>query len=274
MFRKSCFLIAVFLTCFAAGCATNPITGQSQLMLFPESQDIMIGRQYAPEVEKQLGGRIDDQQLQDYVSFVGRQIVRVSHYRNFDYHFVAVQDKSINAMALPGGYVFITRGMLEKLQTEAQLAAILGHEVVHIVARHSSAAISGQIGTDILLSTVISDSPSQGVQTITSLARTIIDLRYSRKEDLRYSRKDEREADLAGLDYLVGAGYNPYGMVETMQILEQQQKFATIGFLSSHPAPENRQVYLTDKIEMSYFNLAGLKIGTEEYRTAVLDRLR
>jgi predicted Zn-dependent protease len=266
MFRKSCFLIAVFLTCFAAGCATNPITGQSQLMLFPESQDIVIGRQYAPEVEKQLGGRIDDQQLQDYVSFVGRQIVRVSHYRNFDYHFVAVQDKSINAMALPGGYVFITRGMLEKLQTEAQLAAILGHEVVHIVARHSSAAISGQIGTDILLSTVISDSPSQGVQTITSLARTII--------DLRYSRKDEREADLAGLDYMVGAGYNPNGMVETMQILEQQREFKTIGFLSSHPVPENRQVYLRDKIEVSYFNLAGLKIGAEEYRTAVLDRLR
>jgi predicted Zn-dependent protease len=266
MFRKLSFLVVGCLICFATGCATNPITGRSQLMLFPESQDNTIGQKYAPEVEKQLGGRIDDRQLQDYISFVGQQIVRVSHYRNFDYHFVAVQDKSVNAMALPGGYVFITRGMLEKLQTEAQLAAILGHEVVHIVARHSSAAISGQIGTDILLSTVISDSPSQGLQTVTSLARTII--------DLRYSRKDEREADLAGLDYLVGAGYNPYGMVETMQILEQQQKFATIGFLSSHPAPENRQVYLTDKIEMSYFNLAGLKIGTEEYRTAVLDRLR
>jgi predicted Zn-dependent protease len=266
MFRKLSFLVVGCLICFATGCATNPITGQPQLMLFPESQDIVIGQKYAPEVEKQLGGRIDDQQLQDYVSFVGRQIVRVSHYRDFDYHFVAVQDKSVNAMALPGGYVFITHGMLEKLQTEAQLAAILGHEVVHIVARHSSAAISGQIGTDILLSTVISDSPSQSVQTITSLARTII--------DLRYSRKDEREADLAGLDYMVGAGYNPNGMIETMQILEQQREFKTIEFLSSHPVPENRQVYLRDKIEVSYFNLAGLKIGAEEYRTAVLDRLR
>jgi len=171
----------------------------------------------------------------------------------------------VNAFALPGGYIFITKGMLEKLQTEAQLAAILSHETVHVVARDTANAMSNQIGLSLLLSAVTSGETSRGVLVAADLARLII--------GLQYSRKDEREADLAGMDYMVAAGYNPHGEVELMQMLQEQDKVRPTEFLSSHPSPENRLIYLDARIKMRNYNLADLKIGKNAYRSAVLDRL-
>ena len=266
MSGKIRLLIISLTSCLLIGCAVNPITGEEELMLFPESQDIEIGRKYAPELEKQLGGRIDYPSLQNYIDRVGQKIARISHKPDWEYHFVALKDDSLNAFALPGGYIFITKGMLEKLQTEAQLAAILSHETVHIVARDTANAMSNQIGLSLLLSAATSGETSRGVSTATELARLII--------GLRYSRKDEREADLGGLDYMVAAGYNPYGMVETMQMLQEQQKVKTIDFLSSHPSPENRVGYLIQEIQLKYHNLTALNIGKENYSRAVLDHLK
>jgi predicted Zn-dependent protease len=203
MSNKPGLLILGFIFCLCTGCAINPVTGEEQLMLVSEQQDIEIGRKYAPEVEKQMGGRIANESLQNYVDSVGQKIARVSHRPDWEYHFAALEDKSINAFALPGGYIFITKGMLEKLTTEAQLAAILAHEITHVVARHVSANMSREIGISILLSAVISDKTPEGVLTATELGRQIL--------GLQYSRKDEQEADLGGLDYMVWAGYNPYG---------------------------------------------------------------
>jgi len=258
-------LILSLTSCLFIGCAVNPITGEEELMLVPESQDIEIGRKYAPEIEKQLGGRIDNPALQNYIDSIGQKIARISHRPDWEYHFVALKDDSLNAFALPGGYVFITKGMLEKLKTEAQLAAILSHETVHVVARDTSNAMSNQIGISLLLAAITSGETSRGVLTAAELARRII--------GLRYSRKDEREADLGGLDYMVVAGYNPYGMVETMQMLENEQKVRMVEFLSSHPSPENRTAYLTQRIQTKYHNLSDLKIGKDDYRKIVLDKL-
>jgi len=265
MYKKLGFLILSLFFRFCTGCAVNPITGKGELMFFPEQQDIVIGRKYAPEVEKLMGGKITDEALQNYIDSVGQKVARVSHKPDLEYHFVALNDKSINAFALPGGYLFITRGMLEKLQTEAQLAAILAHETVHVVARDTSAAMSSQIGLDILLSAVISDNTPRSILTATKLTRQIL--------SLGYSREDERWADLAGLDYMVRAGYNPYGMVETMQMLRNQQEIRPIEFLSTHPSPQNRMEYLTQRIQTKYFSLAGLKVGKEGYYRAVLKQL-
>lgn len=264
VFNKLGLLILGFIFCLCAGCAINPITGEEQLMLISEQQDIEIGRKFAPEVEKQMGGRIANESLQNYVDNVGQRIARVSHRPDLGYHFAAVKDESINAVALPGGYIFITKGMLEKLITEAQLAAILAHEITHIVARHVSANMSREIGISILLSAVTSDKTPEGVLTVAELGRKIL--------GLQYSREDEQEADLGGLDYMVWAGYNPYGMVETMQMLEQENAVRPIEFLSSHPTPQNRIAYLTRKIQTNYYNLAELKIGKEDYRRAVLEQ--
>jgi predicted Zn-dependent protease len=265
MSKKLTLLILGTIFYLCAGCAVNPITGEEELMLFPKEQDIEIGRKYAPEIEKELGGRIADESLQNYIDSVGQKIVRISHRPNWEYHFVAVQDKSLNAAALPGGYIFITKGMLENLETEAQLAAILAHETVHVVARDTLNMMSNQIGISLLLSAVTSGETSRGVLTAADLARTII--------GLRYSRKDEREADLGGMDYMVAAGYNPYGMVETMQTLQNQHEVRPIEFLSSHPSPENRIAFLSQRAQTNSSNLESLKIGKEHYHSNVLERL-
>jgi len=258
-------ILGVVFCCCCAGCAVNPITGEDQLMLYTEEDDITIGREYAPEVEKQMGGRIPNEGVQNYIDNVGQEIARRSHRPNWEYHFIAVEDKSINAIALPGGYVFVTKGMLVKLKTEAQLAAILAHEMTHIVARDSSAAMSREIGIGILLSAVATDKTPQGVLVIADLARQILGLKYSRKQ--------EKVADLGGLDYMVLAGYNPYGAVEVMQMLQEQDAVRPIEFFSTHPSPQNRIDYLTQKIQTDYYSQKDLKVRQEDYRKAVLEQL-
>lgn len=236
-------------------------------MLFSEKDDITIGRKYAPEIEKQLGGRIADESLQNYIDSVGQRIARVSHKPHWEYHFTAVEHKSVNAVALPGGYIFVTKGMLEKLTTEAQLAGLLAHEIVHVTARHSSAVMSRQMGlTFVLLGLGAAGAkmpPDAG--RAAGLAWQLI--------GLKYSREHEREADLGGLDYTVAAGYNPYGIVELMQMLQEQDKVRPVEFLSTHPSPENRLIYLRARIQTRYGSLQALKIGKEDYHSNVLQRL-
>ncbi|MHC4462299.1 MAG: M48 family metalloprotease, partial [Planctomycetota bacterium] len=208
MSKKFGLLISVVSFCLCTGCAVNPITGESRLMMIPEKQDFEIGRQVAPEVEKQMGGRIDNKTAQNYIDSVGQRIARVSHKPYWDYHFVALNDKSVNAFTLPGGYIFITKGMLKKLTTEAQLAGILAHEIVHVVARHYAAAASresSEMGIMVLALALSGARVPRGALEAADFARQIF--------GLRYSRKAEREADLAGLDYMVAAGYNPYGVI-------------------------------------------------------------
>jgi predicted Zn-dependent protease len=268
MLQKLVLFAALFCgMCFFTGCAVNPITGEDELMLFPDQQDIDIGRQYAPEVEKELNGRIEDQVLQNYIDRVGQRIARISHRPDFDYHFVAVNDKSINAVALPGGYIFITRGMLLKLKSESQLAGVLAHEIIHVVARDTANMMSKQIGMDILFVAAMTQTTSEGALTMADLARQIV--------ALKYSRDDERDADIYGMDYMVRAGFNPNGAVDTMQMLEQEDSVRAVEFMSSHPSPENRVSYLQARIQTHYFNsIKDTIIGREDYERLVLDRLK
>ena len=252
---------------FFVGCSVNPLTGEDEFMLFGEEQDVELGANYAPEVEKELGGRIEDSALQSYIDGVGQKVARVSHKPGFKYTFIAVKDKSTNAVALPGGWVFITKGMLTKLKSESQLAGVLAHETAHITARDVSNAMSNQIGMEILLAAVATSAKSGAVMTAADLAGQIV--------ALRFSRDDERTADLGGMGYMVDAGYNPYGMVETMEMLEHEQTLQPREFLSTHPSPENRVAYLRQRIQTHYFNKAeGLSVGREDYSRIVLEKLK
>jgi predicted Zn-dependent protease len=266
MFSEKFWLLILSLSlCFCFGCAINPITGEEEFMLFPEQKDVVIGKKYAPEAEKQMGGRISNESIQSYIDNVGQRVARVSHRPDLEYHFVAVEHESINAIALPGGYIFITKGLLQKLTNEAQLGGILSHEVAHIVARDSSVAISREIGIGILLAAAVTQDAPSDVLTAADITRQIL--------SLQYSRKDEQEADLAGLDYMVQAGYDPYGMIETMKMLQDEQKVKPIEFFSTHPLPKNRIEYLTRKIEAKYSDFKGLKIGSEDFHRAILEDL-
>ena len=267
MNKNLILLILAAILPIAAGCAINPVTGKRELMLIPEEQDVEIGKKYAPEIEKQMGGRIPDPAIQAYVNSIGQKVAKVSHKPNIEYSYVALQDKNINAFALPGGFIFVTKGMLQSLRTEAQLAGILAHETVHVVARDSANAMSKEIGFEMLMSAVTSEkSPGGGLATVAQLSTQIL--------SLKYSRSDEQDADLGALEYLVAAGYTPYAMVESMSILAAQNEQRPIEFLSTHPHPESRSEYLKKKIATMQFNLQNAKVGKEEYRSAILTALK
>ena len=254
--------------CFLAGCASNPITGEDEMMFSQDYRsDIEIGKQVAPEIEKELKGKIEDEVIQNYIDNVGRQISRFSHNPDFDYHFVAVNDKSINALALPGGRIFITKGLLLKLESESQLAGVLAHEIVHVVARDTQNMMSKEAGLGVLFIAAMSQARNSGEMVAMDLARQIV--------ELKYSREDEQTADLGGLDYMVRAGYDPNGMIETMQILKKEDDIRPVEFFSTHPSPENRLSYIQAKIQTYYSaGLKNVKIGAEDYRRNVLDRLQ
>lgn len=267
MMRKIVLFAMLCGLCLSAGCAVNPITGEEEMMFFPNEQDIAIGKQYAPEVEKALKGKIEDQALQNYIDGVGRKIAQLSHRPDFDYHFVAVNDKSINAVSLPGGYIFITKGILLKLRNESHLAGILAHEVVHVVARDTSNMMSKQMGTDIILMGAASQTSSQGAMAAAEITSQII--------SVKYSREDERTADLGGLDYMIKAGYDPNGMVDTMRMLESEDEIKPVEFLSTHPSPESRISYLKARIQTHFANgVEGSRVGQEDYELFVLDRIK
>jgi len=263
--RTGLALLGVVLTAVLIGCAVNPVTGEEELMFFGPEKDVELGRKYAPQIERALGGRLADENLQSYVNRVGQRIARVCHRPDIAYHFTVVRQKGINAFAVPGGYIYITSGLLEKLESEAQLAAILGHEVGHVVARDTLVAMSRQIGmTALVAAAAVGDAPGDVTRAASFISGVL---------SLQYSRDDEKDADLAGLSYMVQAGYDPSGMVETMRILQELQEVRPIEFFSTHPNPESRIAYLEDRIGGRYAMFSELKKGTDEYRQNVLDVL-
>ncbi|MEN6427664.1 MAG: M48 family metallopeptidase [Phycisphaerales bacterium] len=248
-----------------SGCAVNPATGEEEMMLFSPEKDVALGRRYAPSIEKALGGRIPDENLQNYVNQIGQRIARVCHRPDLSYYFIVVDDKMTNALALPGGYVYITRGLLTELKTEGQLAAVLAHETSHVVARDTMAAISRQIGMAALVAAVQVGSDSRSAAGGAGFVAAVL--------SLQYSREDEKDADLTGLSYMTQAGYDPNGMVETMKILQDLQTIRPVEFFSTHPNPESRIAYLEEKIARRYSDVNGLKTGQDEYAQSVLTPL-
>ena len=266
--RKLVLLTISIGLCFSFGCAANPITGEDELMFDRDyHNDIKLGKEIAPNVEKELKGRIKDEVLQNYINGVGHKITIFSHNPDFDFNFVAVNDKSINAISLPGGRILITKGLLLKLESESQLAGVLAHETVHVVARDTENMMSKQAGMGVLFVLAASQARTEGEIAAADIALQLV--------TLKYSREDERTADLGGMDYMVRAGYNPNGMVETMQILQNEDQASSSDFFSTHPSPENRVDYLRARIQSHYSDsIAGTRVGKEDYQQNVLDRIK
>lgn len=245
---------------FVSSCATNPVTGNQELMFFSPEEDVKLGRKYAPHIEQALEGRIADENVQSYVNQIGQRIARVCHRPDLAYSFVAVEEEGANALALPGGYIYITKGLLRELKTEAQLASVLSHEVGHVVARDTLETMSREIGMAALVAAAHATNPRVGGAS--NFVSGVL--------NLQYSREDEKEADLVGLSYMVQAGYDPNGMLETMQVLQELSTVRPIEFFSTHPNPESRLAYLGERIERRYANAGTLKKGEEEYSKRVL----
>lgn len=222
----------------------NPVTGVKQHVSITPQQEIRLGLQAAPQMAAKMGGEIpsSDPRAQE-VQKIGQQIISQSDAHKgpwrFQYHLLA-DSKTINAFALPGGQIFITLGLLNQLETEAQLAGVLAHETGHVIQRHSAQQMAkSQLGQILVLATGVGASdpshPSRG-QQVAAVASLV-----NQMTQLRYSRKDELEADQWGLKLMAQAGYNPKAMLEVMRILEKSApKGHTPEMLLTHPYPENR----------------------------------
>ena len=201
------------------GCATNPATGEQDIVLMSEQEEIALGRQAHQEVLKQYGV-YEDKSLQQYVQSVGNKLARKSHRQDLIFRFTVLDSKQVNAFALPGGYIYITRGLMAYLNSEAELAAVLGHEIGHVTARHSvrqySAAQLANIGAMIGSIFVPGMNTTIGNQ-LTQLFGTAL---------LRgYGREHELEADRLGAEYLARTGYTPKAMIDVITVLKSQEQF-------------------------------------------------
>jgi predicted Zn-dependent protease len=232
----------------------NPVTGRMQAIALNQDQEIRLGLQSAPGMAQEFGGADPDPASQARVSTIGRRIVErnasatQSGYR-FSYRLLADR-KTINAFALPGGPIFITRALYDRLENDAELAGVLGHETGHVLGRHSSAQIAkSQLfqGLAGAIGVAASDEQGRGQQAAL-IAQTIAEM-----AQLRYGRHDELEADTLGVRFMSEAGWDPRALIKVMDILEQ----ATGGsrqpeFMSTHPNPGNRREVIQQAIKQQY----------------------
>jgi predicted Zn-dependent protease len=229
----------------------NPITGETQYLDMTVEQEIAMGLQAAPEMEQQFDGLDPDRSLQAQVDQVGSNVVQHSAAGRspyqYDFHLLA-DAQTINAFALPGGQVFITRALFDRLETEGQLAGVLGHEVGHVVGRHSAEHIAkanltnGLTGAAVIATYDPNNPASMGTAQVALLIGQLI--------DLKYGRDDELEADKLGVCFMSATGYDPQEMIGVMQILEQaSQGNRQPEFMSTHPDPGNRITHIQQTIQ-------------------------
>lgn len=258
-------LAALSTAGYLGGCAVNPVTGESQLMLVSEGQEIGIDRQNSPYQLSEDYGPSQDQGLNQYVNDTGRRIAAHTHRPRMPYAFRAVNAVYVNAYAFPGGTIVVTRGILLKLDNEAELAALLGHELGHVNARHTAQqmskgtliqALGGGVAALAGAYTGYGEIASQlgGLGAGALLAS--------------YSRDNEREADALGLEYMVKAGYTPDGILGLMDMLNQESKrqpSALELMFSTHPMSQERYSAAHHAIDSRYQQAQNLPSFRERY---------
>jgi predicted Zn-dependent protease len=228
--------IAAFaLFSFLASREYNPVTGKKQYIGLTKEQEIQIGQQAVPQMLQEMGPLLNDEEVQSYVQQVGNELVQDSVAADTEwvwgFHVIDNPDL-VNAFALPGGQVFITTALLSRLETEAQLAGVLGHEITHVLARHGAEQMAKQQLTQGLLQAVAVASSPQAAQSAALFAQLI---------NMSYGREDETESDMIGIEIMSCADYDPEAMAEVMQILaEASGGSPQPEFFSTHPNPENR----------------------------------
>ncbi len=216
-------------------CAVNPVTGRQELMLLSEEDEIRLGRETDTEIIKQYG-LYEDSKLSGYLNEICQRIAKVSHRPQLNYQLKIIDASVVNAFAVPGGFLYFSRGILAALNNEAELAGVMGHEIGHIAARHSAQQYSkaqlAQIGLG--LGSIIIDSP-----ILTGLAQFGVGMLF-----LRFSRENEREADRLGVEYASKAGYDASQLANFFEMLNRMNpgsdRSGLPGWFSTHPSPEDR----------------------------------
>jgi predicted Zn-dependent protease len=235
----------------------NEITHEVQHLDLSVNQEIALGLQAAPQMAAEYGGPSSDREAAQRVSRIGNQIVRNSDAGRTDYrfHFTLLRDpNTVNAFALPGGQVFITTGLYKRIQTDGELAGVLGHEIGHVVARHGAQQLAKQQLTQGLEGAAVLGSYDPN-RPGSSQAAAAMAMAIGKLTTLRYGRKDETQADQLGVRLMSEAGYDPRSMIEVMHILEEASHGgAPPEFFSTHPNPEHRIERIRHEIATQFPN--------------------
>lgn len=232
--RKIASFILIYSAFFFAGCTTiyNSATGRRETLLIDTQEEVNLGKDMAKQISSEMK-LLDDPIKQKRLDSIGKKIAAVSDRKDLVYHFNIVKEKEFNAFAIPGGTVYVNDGLLSAA-TDDELAAVLGHEVGHIAARHSVKRLQGVMGYQLISSIALGLSGQGQVLQAVDVAFSVV--------VLGYSRKDEYLADKLGVKYAKAAGFNPGGMVTFFQKLKAESKNTSLNlvFLSSHPPIDER----------------------------------
>jgi predicted Zn-dependent protease len=254
----------VFLAGLAAGltaCARNPVTGKREIALVSESQEIQMGQQYAQQVVKSMGV-YNDKKVQDYVTRLGMAIATTSERPKLPWAFYVMDDPTVNAFALPGGSIFITRGILTHMNDEAELVGVLGHEIGHVTARHSVQQMTRQQIAQVGLG--VGSILSSEVAQYAGLASQGLGVLF-----LKYGRDAESQSDLLGFKYMVREGYDPHAMADMFATLQRVSRLEGGGDIpeweSTHPDPGNRIEATKKRIDTLSVPTSKLRLAREEY---------
>lgn len=260
-------LIAALL--LLAGCVVNPVTGEEEFSLMSPAQEIALGKRYYPQtIQMNQGLAPKDPALQAYVNKVGRNLAEDSHRPKIPWEFCVVNTSQVNAFALPGGKVSITRGLITKMKSEDELAAVLGHEIGHVTARHSAAQYTRGVFISLGAAVAGAVTEAYGLGSLgSSVAGAAGNLLM-----LSYSRDQERQADQLGFQYMVLNRYNPNGMVKVFNLFKSMRKREPTeieAFLSSHPLDSERIAAAQKRVRQTPRALQVKPFSTQAFNRAM-----
>lgn len=252
-------LIALTIAMTIAGCARNLATGERHLNFTSENQEIAIGQQADQEISASLG-LYSDASLQQYIQQLGAKLAATSERPNLPWTFRVVDDPTVNAFALPGGFIYVTRGILAHLSNEAELAGILGHEIGHVTAQHSVHRMATQQLTQLGLGIGTILKPE--LQPYAEIAGAGLGLLF-----LKFSRDDESQADELGVRYMTRTKHDPHQLAEVMTMLDRVSggEGRVPEWLATHPSPANRREHIAELIKESPPTNGNTVINRESY---------
>ncbi len=229
-------ILSIWLLMLIPSCAINPVTGKSELMFMSEAQEISLGTQYDPSVVATFG-LYENETLMKFITEKGTEMGKISHRPQLEYHFKILDSPVVNAFAVPGGYIYLTRGILAQFNNEAELMGVLGHEMGHVTARHTAKQQTNQqIGQVLLVGGML---VSKEIYELADVAMAGMQLLF-----LSFSRDNEREADRLGVEYSSKIGYDSRKMADFFEVLNKMNMESSHAgvptFLSTHPDPGDR----------------------------------
>ena len=248
--RRVVLLCAALL--LLGGCATNEATGRKQLQLISEQREIAMGEEAASKFLESYGGPVPSEPIRDYVKGIGHELAKVSERPGLPWKFHAIDSSTVNAFALPGGKVFISRGLLKRMDSEAQLAGVLGHEIGHVTAKHINERMSRALGMQVAMTAIgaAANHSDEDWLRVLGVGAQVGGTLYM----LSFSRDQEIESDRLGVRYMARRGYDPMGQVAMMRVLKEASGGGPRSpeWLSTHPLPETRIERLERHIRSAY----------------------